>query len=591
MKIRNSFILIIVFIILISTAIYSNVLNITMEKSILQIEEEKISQLSKIISYQLDEYILGSIRTVETLANSELIKENLITSNQFYSEIPETEGNEKIVALNDKWLQIDSETNPFVVQHLDNEVSNYLRKHKISQPEWYGEIFLTNKFGLAIGLTNKLTTIKHNHKYWWKGAYNQGNGKIFLDDRGYDESVEGYVLGIVVPVYDKGEIIGILKANINIIDVLNQSLTDYESLYKTLKVSVARSSGLIVASKGVESLQENVSEEISLLLQHKTATNFENETTLGRINPISITFDNKNIEFGGSNESIDHSSGNQGESWHLLVFVEKKEIFDGLNDIIRKNIMFISFILVTLVSISIILITHITRPIEQIIKDVNIIGTGNLGHQADIKSNNEIGILAKTINNMSTHLKVLMISKEKLEVEVKKRLETEKQLIKSNNTDDLTGIYNRKYFNQKIEEAINQTNRYKDENSIVMLDIDYFKKINDIYGHSEGDKVLIKIARKIETLVRKVDTFARWGGDEFIILLSRIDSKEANIIVERIRESVMELDYGKEERITISVGVTTFKENDSVDSLFTRADKALYKAKETGRNKIVKIEV
>ena len=115
------------------------------------------------------------------------------------------------------------------------------------------------------------------------------------------------------------------------------------------------------------------------------------------------------------------------------------------------------------------------------------------------------------------------------------------------------------------------------------------KRINDLHGHSEGDKVLIKMAKKVESMIKKVDTFARWGGEEFVILLSRIDLEEAIIIAERIRESIMELDHGIGEEITISIGVTAFKEDDSVDSLFNRVDKALYEAKKTGRNKTVKI--
>lgn len=403
------------------------------------------------------------------------------------------------------------------MSYLDNEVSNYLRKQKTAQLNWYGEIFLTNKYGLAIGLTNKLTTIKHDHKYWWKGAYNQGKGKIFLDDRGYDDSVDGYVLRIVVPVYDEGDVIGILKANINIMDILNQSLIDYETFYKTLNVRIARSGGLIVASEEAKPLQESVPEEISLLLTHNTAASFENETTLYMINPISITLDNENIKFGGSNESIDHSYGNQGEFWCYIISVEKKEIFDTVNNIKKRSIMLISLNFMVFIISGVILITYITKPIEQLVEDVNIIGTGDLNHQADTKSNNEIGVLARKINEMSSNLREIMTNKKQLQEEVEKRIETEKLLIEKNNTDDLTGVNNRKFFNEKLEEAIIHMQRYKDENSIVMIDIDHFKRINDIYGHIEGDKVLIRMVKKTKTLIRKVDTFARCGGEEFVI--------------------------------------------------------------------------
>jgi diguanylate cyclase (GGDEF)-like protein len=119
-----------------------------------------------------------------------------------------------------------------------------------------------------------------------------------------------------------------------------------------------------------------------------------------------------------------------------------------------------------------------------------------------------------------------------------------------------------------------------------MLDIDYFKKINDKYGHVFGDEVLIKISSVIEETVRKVDIAGRYGGEEFLIVIPGTDSGGAYKTAERIRESIEKIKWDKDgPKVTISGGVCEFKDEDS-EKLIAKADKLLYRAKESGRNRI-----
>lgn len=153
--------------------------------------------------------------------------------------------------------------------------------------------------------------------------------------------------------------------------------------------------------------------------------------------------------------------------------------------------------------------------------------------------------------------------------------------------DELTGIYNRHYFNRTLEQEIKRHQRYQSPFSMAFLDIDHFKKINDSYGHDVGDAVLLSLAKSISPLLRSTDVFCRVGGEEFVILMPETNLENALIITERIRSSVEGIS-SKEvpEKITISAGLVELNDWDNVQSFYKRADEALYKAKEKGRNRV-----
>ncbi|QFR50219.1 diguanylate cyclase [Sulfurimonas lithotrophica] len=152
-------------------------------------------------------------------------------------------------------------------------------------------------------------------------------------------------------------------------------------------------------------------------------------------------------------------------------------------------------------------------------------------------------------------------------------------------TDMLTGIGNRRYFHTKINDEIYNCMRYKHPLSIVMFDIDYFKRINDKYGHKVGDDVLIEYTRFISSMLRESDIFCRIGGEEFVILLPYSAKSDAQKIAEKLRIGVEE--HKEVVPITVSFGVSQYIENEDVDSILKRVDDALYEAKNGGRNMVV----
>ncbi len=169
-------------------------------------------------------------------------------------------------------------------------------------------------------------------------------------------------------------------------------------------------------------------------------------------------------------------------------------------------------------------------------------------------------------------------------IDITDRKELEENLRKLATIDQLTGIYNRYAFEKFFEKEINRAERYKTKFSIIMFDIDNFKNINDIYGHQIGDRVLKEIVKVVKKNIRKSDIFARWGGEEFMILVPIKNRTDAYKIAEKIRKKIEKHRFDGIKNITISIGVAFYKEGDSIKTVIRRADTALYQAKKSGKN-------
>jgi len=191
-----------------------------------------------------------------------------------------------------------------------------------------------------------------------------------------------------------------------------------------------------------------------------------------------------------------------------------------------------------------------------------------------VRSGDEIGTIARAFNELLATVGRLFKEKDYLA-----------------GTDHLTGLANRRPLMEVLERELARRPRYSDPLSLIMLDIDHFKQINDTYGHRAGDRVLQEMARLVAGLIRRADFPARWGGEEFVILLPDTDSKAAVGLAEKIRDRIARHEFPVVGRITISCGVSALHpgENDGAP-LFERADQAMYAAKQGGRNRVVQSE-
>ncbi|WP_297442171.1 diguanylate cyclase [Sulfurimonas sp.] len=189
--------------------------------------------------------------------------------------------------------------------------------------------------------------------------------------------------------------------------------------------------------------------------------------------------------------------------------------------------------------------------------------------------------LLRLKNRLQKQTKELMQSHELLK-------EKQKELELLASTDPLTKLYNRRYFTQISEKILNLAKRNKEALSVMMLDIDDFKKINDTFGHKVGDDVLVSLAKTLKEESRKSDIICRFGGEEFILLLPNTDIKGAYVIAQKIRKKIHELRVNHDVKFTVSIGVSEvdLAKEETIEQSIKRADDALYEAKRSGKDRV-----
>ncbi|MFN7113757.1 MAG: diguanylate cyclase [Alphaproteobacteria bacterium] len=174
--------------------------------------------------------------------------------------------------------------------------------------------------------------------------------------------------------------------------------------------------------------------------------------------------------------------------------------------------------------------------------------------------------------------------------DISKNRKTEEELLRLAATDPLTGAFNRREFTSIAEREALRASRYHHPMSVLMLDLDHFKRLNDTYGHGAGDKALQRFTMICTNALRNVDVFGRWGGEEFVALLPETDIQGATVIAERLRKLTADnlLTYNDHKiNFTVSIGIAEFKDGEtSIDGVLGRADNAVYDAKKAGRDRI-----
>jgi methyl-accepting chemotaxis protein len=271
-----------------------------------------------------------------------------------------------------------------------------------------------------VASTAKLTTLAHQNKYWWQASYNNGQGKIFFDDRGYDESVGDYVLGVVVPIKENNQIIGILKANVIISEYFNNLNQDFDSNHKGY-LQLVRTQGLIVFQEGIEPLSQEVNSNIKEYLTKKGTKAYKisrkDDDYIG-IAPVDITLGSDNYAFGGNYSSIDQIKGNLGEAWHIIFTPDQSEMVSVKQEA-NKYFFYASTFLFIFVGLTIFIFTRlIVKPIKKLSEITLQFGKGKWNQRASESSNDEIGELGKSFNIMA---KTVEESQKNLEEKIAKK--------------------------------------------------------------------------------------------------------------------------------------------------------------------------
>jgi PAS domain S-box-containing protein len=386
------------------------------------------------ISEDINLLLFEKVKTALTLANTPIIKKALETSNSSYANLSDEKRKESIKLLNEKWKSIKDPADSFILKFTDNKVSTFLKNQQAILKGEYGEIFLTNKFGALVASTSKLSTLAHGHKYWWLGSYDNGEGAVFFDDRGYDDSVGGYVLGLVVPIRKGTEIIGVLKCNLNILGGISELISgEKNQIIGNLKL--IRSGGMVVFEEGFEPLSTQVHGSIFEKLKSKKSGTFiindSGEKYIVGCSEIELTKGGKGYGFGGTFESIDHKKGNTGESWYVVCSRQMSVALMPITKSIKTMILIGTAIILILVLVSYLFGRKIAKPLAMLNKATEKIGKGDFKYRIGVRGKDEFGNLAQSFNNMASKLQLTTTSLELLENEVKQRREIEEGLKES----------------------------------------------------------------------------------------------------------------------------------------------------------------
>ena len=209
----------------------------------------------------------------------------------------------------------------------------------------------------------------------------------------------------------------------------------------------------------------------------------------------------------------------------------------------------------------------------------------------DIVTNNIIAWIASVINYQRyvkeyKSQQIICNKNEELQAKTDNIQKTNQVLQYISSVDELTNIYNRRKLNESLKIEYERCKALHRKISLIIMDVDFFKLVNDTYGHSIGDKVLEQLGELLKKNVRQNDKVGRWGGEEFLIICPKTNFEEAFNLAEKIRNCIQNHDFEFEYNVTCSFGVATNKDIDTITSLIVRADKGLYKAKAFGRNRV-----
>ena len=275
--------------------------------------------------------------------------------------------------------------------------------------------------------------------------------------------------------------------------------------------------------------------------------------------------------------------------WGVVAQIGKEEVYAQTVQI-RIMTMTISLGLLLTISLTAYFLgLTIVRPLDRLTKGAAKVAAGDLEVKLSVVGHSEVGYLTEVFNDMVARLRE---GRGALASINKTLSEKNEELRNLSITDSLTGLYNRRHFMEVLANEVARAGRHKQGFSVMMIDTDHFKKYNDTFGHQAGDDLLKKIGSIFKESLRNIDYAARYGGDEFIVLLPGTGSGGAFEVGDRIRQRVAAETLSGETggaSVTLSIGLVTFRSvhSETLETIIASADSALYHAKRSGRNQVV----
>lgn len=256
-------------------------------------------------------------------------------------------------------------------------------------------------------------------------------------------------------------------------------------------------------------------------------------------------------------------------NWSVVAEIPVREAYEQGIRLRNETALIVTALLLGVGLLAYFLGLLIVRPLDRLTRGAAEVAAGDLAVDLPVTSGGEVGYLTEVFNNMVMRLREGREALERLSI-----------------TDSLTKLYNRRHLMETLATEIQRCRRHKRSLSVVMVDVDEFKKYNDVFGHLAGDKVLAAVATVLRESTRDVDCVARYGGEEFLLVLPETQADGAAQVSERIRERLAKTEFG-EGKITLSIGIAEFpSDGDSPEGVIASADAAMYEAKGAGRDRV-----
>jgi diguanylate cyclase (GGDEF)-like protein len=475
---------------------------------------------------------------------------------------------------------------------MDRRAAELLKAFRQRDPKQYLLIVLTDRQGNVIGASPPETSVRkaYQGETEWKAAFDGGKGSRFIGDITWDPTLSAYTLNMAVPVRRDGEVAGVLLL-IHTVDRLFKSVTDVH-IGRTDHTMLASSNGSLLFCPIFQiknhilspSLTEGIFKEQDGWSTTRADVHYPGREAINGFAPVDLKIEALSPQSLG------------GQHWYIFTSQNPDETYGPLRSLIGWTALSAGLGLLILVALAVLVIRTIVRPITSLQAQAHEIIQGIQALPMDrrktvvpvvipkinIHTGDEIDDLAGAFSEMAGAL-------ESARTDLNK---TTRQLEEMAITDELTGLYNRRHVMEELKAEFSRSARFGLPLSCMAIDLDFFKEVNDRYGHLAGDEVLRQISNLFKNNFREPDILARTGGEEFLVILPQTDIQGALAKAEWLRDQVerysFAVDTEQTVRMTVSLGVAAYPDEriQNIDHLIKIADDALYQSKETGRNRV-----
>lgn len=475
---------------------------------------------------------------------------------------------------------------------MDRRAVDLLEEFRLRNPLQYHLIILTDREGRVIGASPRQRAGRPTYRgeMEWAAAFDGGKGKLFIGDITWNPVLSAYTLNVAVPVRRNGEITGILLL-IHTVDRLFKSVTDVH-IGRTDHTMLAASDGSLLFCPVFQIKNHTLSKSLSqeLFKDHdgwsatRADVHYPGREAINGFSPVRLKIENLSPKSLG------------GQRWYIFTSQNPEETYEPLRSLLGWTALSAGLGVLILVILAVLVVRTIVRPImllqgqaHEIIQGIQAlpmdrrkIVTPHVAPKIKIDTGDEIEDLAKAFSEMAGTLE----STRRLLTETTRRLE--EMAI----TDELTGLYNRRHVMEELKAEFSRSMRFGLPLSCLAIDLDFFKEVNDRYGHLAGDEALRQISDLFQKNFREPDILARSGGEEFLVILPQTDIQgalaKAELLRKQVERQAFTVEHGTTIHMTISIGAAAYPDEriHTMDHLLKVADDALYRSKETGRNRI-----